>query len=171
MYSYVSALVRYEYLAGLQTLITELVYKAWRNQSRVPVNARSCKHLRSILGDAYENERVKVMNPDGTSSSGKKGKAQSTKSRSKRKRNDDDDDGEDNNGDKKRARPSKKPSPKANNEQQDPDDEDDEDEDPPSSSKKKVEVLLAVKWDLDKGADPSGWWVSEKLDGVRYVCS
>ena len=32
-----------------------------------------------------------------------------------------------------------------------------------------VEVLLAVKWDLEKGIDPTGWWVSEKLDGVRYV--
>jgi len=26
---------------------------------------------------------------------------------------------------------------------------------------------LANKWDLDLGPDPSGWWISEKLDGVR----
>ena len=30
-------------------------------------------------------------------------------------------------------------------------------------------LLLAVKWDLDSKADPTGWWCSEKLDGVRYV--
>ena len=29
------------------------------------------------------------------------------------------------------------------------------------------ELLLAVKWDEENGPDPTGWWVSEKLDGVR----
>jgi hypothetical protein len=28
-------------------------------------------------------------------------------------------------------------------------------------------VLLAKKWDLEDGIEPTGWWVSEKLDGVR----
>lgn len=28
-------------------------------------------------------------------------------------------------------------------------------------------MLLAVKWDIDDGPDPTGWWISEKLDGVR----
>jgi DNA ligase-1 len=32
---------------------------------------------------------------------------------------------------------------------------------------KAPDLLLAVKWDLEKGIDPTGWWVSEKLDGVR----
>jgi DNA ligase-1 len=31
------------------------------------------------------------------------------------------------------------------------------------------ELLLANKWDLEHGIDPTGWWISEKLDGVRYV--
>jgi DNA ligase-1 len=29
--------------------------------------------------------------------------------------------------------------------------------------------LLAHKWDLDTGADPTDWWMSEKLDGVRAI--
>jgi DNA ligase-1 len=47
------------------------------------------------------------------------------------------------------------------------DDEDDDDDD--DGTKVKVEVLLATKWDLVTGSDPTGWWMSEKLDGVRYV--
>lgn len=27
-------------------------------------------------------------------------------------------------------------------------------------------VMLAEKWDVEK-TDPKGWWMSEKLDGVR----
>ena len=30
-------------------------------------------------------------------------------------------------------------------------------------------LLLAQKWDIEDGPDPKGWWVSEKLDGVRYA--
>ncbi|KIL53783.1 hypothetical protein M378DRAFT_19572 [Amanita muscaria Koide BX008] len=29
------------------------------------------------------------------------------------------------------------------------------------------QLLLAKKWDLETGLDPTGWWISEKLDGVR----
>jgi len=28
-------------------------------------------------------------------------------------------------------------------------------------------LLLANKWDIETGPDPTGWWISEKLDGVR----
>ncbi|KIK57446.1 hypothetical protein GYMLUDRAFT_46330 [Collybiopsis luxurians FD-317 M1] len=38
---------------------------AWRNQSGVPVNARSCKHLLSLLGEAYEEARLEAKNPGG----------------------------------------------------------------------------------------------------------
>ena len=49
-------------------------------------------------------------------------------------------------------------------------DEEDEDDEAPSGGKKKApELLLANKWDLEKGTDPTGWWISEKLDGVRYA--
>ncbi|KAJ3539047.1 hypothetical protein NMY22_g4910 [Coprinellus aureogranulatus] len=49
---------------------------AWRNQKGVAVNARTCKHLKAFLGDAYENARVvkaggEVKEPAG----GSKGKA------------------------------------------------------------------------------------------------
>ena len=30
-----------------------------------------------------------------------------------------------------------------------------------------TQVLLAETWSED--VDPTGWWMSEKLDGVRYV--
>ncbi|KAJ3808338.1 DNA ligase [Lentinula lateritia] len=42
-----------------------------------------------------------------------------------------------------------------------------DDDDNGGSSKTDVAVLLANSWDVDKGPDPTGWWVSEKLDGVR----
>jgi DNA ligase-1 len=31
----------------------------------MPTNARSCKHLRELLGDAYEDARLLLKNPDG----------------------------------------------------------------------------------------------------------
>ena len=48
------------------------------------------------------------------------------------------------------------------------DDEEEEDDDEPASGKSVPELLLANKWDIETGLDPTGWWVSEKLDGVRY---
>ncbi|EIM86354.1 DNA ligase/mRNA capping enzyme, partial [Stereum hirsutum FP-91666 SS1] len=93
---------------------------AWRNQSAHPVSARTCKHLRSLLGDAYEEARLKLKNPNGPA-------ATATKSTSKGR-----------NGSI------------------------------PSAKKKAPEVLLAVKWD-EESTDPTGWWVSEKLDGVRTL--
>ena len=45
--------------------------------------------------------------------------------------------------------------------------DDKEDEEMASSSKSVPELLLANKWDLENGLDPTGWWISEKLDGVR----
>jgi len=83
------------------------------------VNARTCKHLKNLLGDKYEAARVKLKNPNGpppTTSKAAKGKAA---------------DG--------------------------------------TSGKKAIAVLLANKWDLGDGPDPTGWWMSEKLDGVRSV--
>lgn len=106
------------------------------------------------------------MNPDGDQSKVRKGTAITVaKTKAKRKRTDDDEDG----GRKKSARSDNPPISKGKTGEDTPDDEDDEKEDAPDNKKRKVEVLLAVKWDLEKGSDPSGWWVSEKLDGVRYV--
>ncbi|ESK91269.1 dna ligase [Moniliophthora roreri MCA 2997] len=98
---------------------------AWRNQGGVPVNARSCKHLQSLLGHDYEAARVKLRNPDGPQLGAAKGKA--TRTTKKAKGGDDDGDG----------------------------------------GKGTPELLLANKWDIGTGPDPTGWWISEKLDGVR----
>jgi DNA ligase 1 len=75
---------------------------------------------------------------------------------------DDEDDDEDEDGPpKKKAR---KPRSKKGGEE----DEEDENE---GGGAGVPELLLANKWDLEKGVDPTGWWMSEKLDGVRYVAS
>jgi DNA ligase-1 len=106
-------------------------------QSRVPVNARSCKHIRSLLGDAYENARIKLKNPDGAVPAA----AEPKKTKAKPKKKNADDEGEE-------------------------EEEDEEMED--ASAKTQVpKLLLANKWDLEKGIDPTGWHASEKLDGVR----
>jgi DNA ligase-1 len=75
---------------------------AWRNQS-VPIERRTCKHLRKLRGDAAEEARVGGALPQ---------------------------------------KPVKEPR---------------EGEGPP--------LLLAERWESD--VDLSGWWMSEKLDGVR----
>jgi DNA ligase len=80
---------------------------AWRNQS-IPIERRTCKHLRKLRGDAAEEARI-----GGTL-------------------------------------PQKPVKAKANGEE-------DEAAGPP--------VLLAQAW--DNAADLAGWWMSEKLDGVR----
>lgn len=74
---------------------------AWRNQS-LPINCRTCKHIRKILGDEAEQARL--------------GRDLATK-----------------------PKPKSKVTPPA--------------------------ILLAKKWTPD--IDPTGWWMSEKLDGVR----
>jgi hypothetical protein len=122
--------------------------QAWRNQSRMPTNARSCKHLRALLGDAYEDARLKLKNPDGDTFGQNSRAKPASKAKGKGKA---------------AASPRKKKAAGGDDDQDD--DEDDED-----APKKKVpELLLANKWDLDDGPDPTGWWMSEKLDGVRYA--
>jgi DNA ligase-1 len=81
---------------------------AWRNQGAV-LDRRTCKHLRTYLGDAEETTRVGSAAPARAAASG--GRAQAVK----------------------------------------------KDTAPP--------ILLAHKWETDH--DPTGWWMSEKLDGVR----
>jgi DNA ligase-1 len=106
----------------------------------MPTNARSCKHIRAHLGDKYEDARLKLKNPDGDTfgKAGAKGKAKGSPKK-KKTRSADDEDG----------------------------DEDEDDEDDGAVKKKMPALLLAGKWDLEDGPDPTGWWMSEKLDGVR----
>jgi DNA ligase-1 len=76
---------------------------AWRNQS-VPIERRTCKHLRKLRGDAAETTRVGSPLPARSTSES-------------------------------------------------------------SATKVVPPLLLAESW--DSAADPVGWWMSEKLDGVR----
>src|SRR5436309_2184103 len=78
---------------------------AWRNQS-LPIERRSCKHLRSLRGDAVEEERIgSTLTPRAVGTV-------------------------DNGGENAAPR-----------------------------------LLLAERW--DSATDLTGWWMSEKLDGVR----
>lgn len=104
---------------------------AWRNQGGVPTNARSCKHIKALLGEDYEAARVKLKNPHGADPSSSGGTRASKRAKK---------DSADNTGSGSG-----------------------------SGAKVVPELLLAVKWDLATGADPTGWWMSEKLDGVRSV--
>jgi DNA ligase-1 len=104
------------------------------------VNARTCKHLRAVLGDAYEDARLKLKDPDGDHSAS---------------------------GAKKKAAPKKKAAAKKKKKAADGDEDEEEEDEDEDGGKVKVELLLAGKWDLATGADPTDWWMSEKLDGVR----
>lgn len=92
---------------------------AWRNQRHAPTS-RTCKHLKEVLGEAYEAERTKgnAAPAGASSSSGGKTKSKASGSGS------------------------------------------------PTQKAAAPKVLLANKWDREKH-DPVGWWISEKLDGVR----
>ncbi len=65
---------------------------------------------------------------------------------------------------------SKKGSAGNDEEEEEEEEEEEDDAETVSAGKKVPELLLANKWDIEKGADPTGWLMSEKLDGVRLVC-
>ncbi|KAJ3165366.1 hypothetical protein HDU88_004160 [Geranomyces variabilis] len=98
---------------------------AWRNQGGAPVDARSCKHLKELLGEEYENARCLLNGgplPGAPSATVKrKGTADPAASGSA-------------------AKKAKAVAPP---------------------------LLLAQSWNIATGIDPTGWWISEKLDGVR----
>ncbi|KNC98217.1 uncharacterized protein SPPG_06617 [Spizellomyces punctatus DAOM BR117] len=97
---------------------------AWRNQGAVPLNARTCKHLKELLGEEYELARYSANGGPSTGTSA-----------GKRKRAGDGGVG------------------------------------PPGKKTKAVppKLLLANPWNIATGPDPTGWWLSEKLDGVRAL--
>jgi DNA ligase-1 len=80
---------------------------AWRNQS-IPIERRTCKHLKKLRGDAAELDRVGSAAPPTRKSASKEAAEEKAKA---------------------------------------------------------APVLLAESW--DGNLDPAGWWMSEKLDGVR----
>jgi DNA ligase-1 len=92
---------------------------AWRNQS-VPIERRTCKHLRKLRGDDAEQARILAAG----------GSLEPVR----------------------RTKPKAKAAPEAA-------------EQPASEQDEGAPVLLAERW--DGVSDPTGWWMSEKLDGVR----
>ncbi|KAL7269072.1 hypothetical protein RUND412_008276 [Rhizina undulata] len=161
---------------------------AWRNAGG-PVNGRTCKHLKSILGNKYEEARLAIMNPPGDNAGPKSkkpaAKKRATKAAAPRKRKTNEDEVE---SPAKRSRGKAPATSKKSKAKPDFDDaeeieeeEEEEEEEVAAgtrvSSRNKTTVnalknklfkpLLAEKWDLEKGRDPTGWQMSEKLDGVR----
>ncbi|KAG8804765.1 hypothetical protein FRC16_000019 [Serendipita sp. 398] len=133
---------------------------AWVYQKNTPVSVRSCKHLKELFGYQYEDARLlssagsKNANANSASASTSNDQADAEKTK-KRARSlsvssDEDDDVKDTSPKKKAKR-----SPGASA--------------PTSSgpSNITVNVLLAQTWTEEKGCDPTGYWISEKLDGVR----
>src|SRR5512146_1443494 len=89
---------------------------AWRNQS-LPIERRTCKHLRKLRGDAAEEARIGAALPQRPAATPEAAGGES---------GEDSGDGGSSGG-------------------------------PP--------LLLAQSW--DNATDLAGWWMSEKLDGVR----
>jgi DNA ligase-1 len=143
----------------------------------VPVNARTCKHLKTLLGEKYEAARVKLKNPDGppaSKSSQKKKPVSKAKTASKRKKADEEDEDEDEDESTRPGKRAKKPvstasKPKSKAKENQDEEVDDDDDEQPTTGKSVPKLLLANKWDIDSGPDPTGWWISEKLDGVRFA--
>ncbi|KAJ3178142.1 hypothetical protein HK101_010152 [Irineochytrium annulatum] len=135
---------------------------------KAPVEARTCMHLKSVLGEKYELARCKP--PAATKP---KSKPRAKPDVDMDVDDDDDDDGDDDAhpSPAKSTRAAKKATKKAAKRKRNEDDDEDDDDDKPSKSKKSAliknpQVLLAKKWEEGK-VDPTGWWISEKLDGVR----
>lgn len=120
---------------------------AWRNQS-IPIDVRTCKHLKKHLGDAHENARTNCK----SSVSFREAVANGTV-----------------------GVPSKKVKGKTIAEVKGYDVQEVLDRAAKEGRKLRPDekakingapVLLAHKFEHDKD-DPTGWWMSEKLDGVR----
>ncbi|GAA5895336.1 hypothetical protein JCM5296_002379 [Sporobolomyces johnsonii] len=159
---------------------------AWLNTRGKPKEYRSCKHTRQLLGDAHENARCgesKESNPPTKLKAPPKPKA-APKPKS----------GDAGLPKKKRAASSSlldssntavgdPPPPKRSriletsagdkrDSQPAPEQEEAALTDPDDAGKEKeknggVGLLLAHSFDLEGKVDPTGWWLSEKLDGVR----
>ena len=113
---------------------------AWRQQSK-PTNKRSCKHLQQYLGEEFETKRC-GGNLIITKKQGQKRKEKIKAKKSiKKKKND---------------------SEKENEQEEEAGEDDEKDEE----KKEVVQLLLAQKYE-EKKHDVVGWWMSEKLDGVR----
>jgi len=111
------------------------------------------------LGDDYEDARIELKNPGGFKKKAPASESQkpASKAGGKRKRDEDDEDDKD-------ASPKKKPTGSRASPRKKRDDNDD---DRVSPALKFSGVLLAQSYKVDGNVNPAGWWLSEKLDGVR----
>ena len=105
----------------------------------------------------YEKARLAWKNPqpDGggkASGSSSRGGKSTASTRGKRKKPSEDEGEDEDSGGSRSKRPKRTSSKPAS-----------------SAPVPKLEVMLAHSWKQDNGPDPTGWWISEKLDGVRYV--
>ncbi|PPQ70763.1 hypothetical protein CVT26_014713 [Gymnopilus dilepis] len=151
-----------------------------------PINARTCKHLKSLLGEKYELARLRMKNPDGPQPKAGRSKAPSkakstpkTPVKRKRPADEEEDDDEEIEDDDSKAPPAKrgrktatssskgKEKQKTEEGAEEEDNASDDAEGEVPAGKSPPELLLATKWDIETGPDPTGWWMSEKLDGVR----
>ncbi|KZV81906.1 DNA ligase/mRNA capping enzyme, partial [Exidia glandulosa HHB12029] len=116
---------------------------AWRTAGGQN-NARSCKHLKELLGEEYENARCRSKDlPE----------IQPAPSVAAHK-----DDG----GPKSKAKSLLKKAVRNHNKE-----DKDADEDTAKVNTQAFKLLLANKWNPENSPDLQGWWCSEKLDGVR----
>lgn len=181
----------------------------WSNSSG-PQVARTCRHLRALLGDEYEVARLNVH---GVKIGGKvlvigsrlrKRSAPAAEQEEEEEEEDEDDEEDDDfKPEKKSLKRDRKGKQVASEDDDDEDEaaqiaedekedaeeeeqEEEEEEKPAKRPRRAVTTaagkqaaaakkakdatfkpLLAEKWDLEKGRDPTGWHMSEKLDGVR----
>ncbi|GAA5828834.1 hypothetical protein JCM3766R1_003835 [Sporobolomyces carnicolor] len=160
---------------------------AWKMQRTKAPDARSCKHLRALLGDAHENARcdetkkTEIYTPETNPVNIKKkaredaraaagGSASSSKPTKKRPSSSildsDTINAAGSSSAPKRAREtSTKSKPKTT--EGDAIEVVDEVDELKSGRSGGRDLLLAHKFELDGKIDPTGWWISEKLDGVR----
>ncbi|KAJ3026036.1 UNVERIFIED_CONTAM: hypothetical protein HDU68_006308 [Siphonaria sp. JEL0065] len=146
---------------------------AWR-MNKFPIDARSCKHLAAVLGESYEKTRLKFKNPQGLLRSGLQATAPAPAKKPKRKATDSE-------GEESDASTSGKSAKKATASKKKKKDTSDADDDELDAAEKfttknrakrdeiklkQPALLLAQKYEPGS-VDPTGWWISEKLDGVR----
>ncbi|KAA8910105.1 DNA ligase/mRNA capping enzyme [Sphaerosporella brunnea] len=115
---------------------------SWRAAGGWP-ETRTCRHLISLLGGAYEEARIEQLK----------------KTAGKQRVTEDDDV-------RVEVRVVKKRKPTPEDEE---DEDEEEEEEMPLVKDASFKPLLAHKWDLETGQDPTNWHMSEKLDGVRAI--
>ncbi|GAA5898178.1 uncharacterized protein JCM6883_000948 [Sporobolomyces salmoneus] len=162
---------------------------AWKMAKGKPADARSCKHLRSLLGDAHENARcdeskktevyTPATNPVNIKKTAREdariaaekaaGGSGAAKKSTKKRPTTSILDSDSVNAGASTSAPKRARQASSKSKEKESDGGEavaDVDEARPEGTGGR-DLLLAHKFELDGKIDPKGWWVSEKLDGVR----